>query len=79
MIPYQIYQVLTDQRLRDLKVEARRREQITAARRVPGDLTEPSSRLKDAAARILALLHVRQGVGDRSISAAGAGPMGCAA
>ena len=79
MFPYQIYQALTDQHLHDLKVETRRRELIAAATEAPRDLTEPSSRLKDAATRILTLLHVRDGARDKSISAAGAGPMGCAA
>jgi hypothetical protein len=79
MFPYQIYQALTDQRRRDLMAEARRHEVIAQARNASRDLAEPSSRLRDAAGHLLALLHVREGVTDGSTRTAGAGPMGCAA
>ncbi|HEX7536218.1 MAG TPA: hypothetical protein VF391_04360 [Dermatophilaceae bacterium] len=79
MFPYQIYQALTDQRLRDLMAEARRQELVAEAMHARRDLTAPSSRLRDAAAHLLALLHVRDGARDRSAQVAGAGPIGCAA
>jgi hypothetical protein len=81
MFPYQIYKALSDEHIRDLTAEARRYELASAAIRARRDLTEPSSRLKGAAARMRALLHVRHGARARSTmtSASGAGPMGCSA
>jgi hypothetical protein len=91
MLPYQIYQALTDQRTRDLMAAARHRELLAAAKHQHHDLTEPSSRLREVAAQMVALLHVRRGARSRSAvsslrssgstmtSATGAGPMGCSA
>lgn len=81
MVPHQIYQALTDPRIRDRVADARRHERMAAAKHEHRDLTEPSSRLKEAAAHLMALLHVRGGARARSTkaSAAGAGPMGCCA
>jgi hypothetical protein len=80
MLPYQIYQALTDEHVRELLAKARRHELVTAARLTPADLGESSSRLKNATGRFLAVLHVR-GAHARSAtsSATGAGPMGCVA
>jgi hypothetical protein len=79
MFPYQIYQALTDQRQRDLMAEARRQQLVAEAMHARRDLTAPSSRLRDAAGHLLALLHVRDGARDGSPQTAGPGPMGCAA
>jgi hypothetical protein len=80
MLPYQIYQALTDERVRELLAEARRHELVTAARHTPADLSKSSSRLKNAAGRILALLRIRDAhARSATTSATGAGPMGCVA
>jgi hypothetical protein len=81
MFPYQIYQAMTDQRIRDLVAEARRHELVAEARNAHRDHAEASSRLKDTAARIRVLLHVTDHSRERSTMAttSGAGPMGCVA
>jgi hypothetical protein len=80
MLPYQIYQALSDQRARELIAEARRHDLMTAARHAPADRGASSSRLKSAARRFLALLRVRDAhTGPATTRAAGAGPMGCLA
>jgi hypothetical protein len=81
MFPYQIYQALSEQRIRDLMAEARRHELTVAARNVPRNPIRPSSRLKGVAARLVALLHLRGGAPARSTmtTPSGAGPMGCVA
>jgi hypothetical protein len=85
MYPYQIYQALTDQRRRDLMAEVRRRELVETARRGPGGPSRPTSRIRQSASRVLALIHVSSGTPASSgrTSAAGAGsdssPMGCIA
>jgi hypothetical protein len=80
MLPYQIYQALTDERVRELLAEARRRDLTTAARHTPADLSASSYRLRNAAVRLLALLRVRDArTRSATTSATGAGPMGCVA
>jgi hypothetical protein len=81
VFPYQIYQSLTDQRVRDLLAEARHRELVAEARSARRDQAEASSRLRGTAARIRVLLHVTGGSRDRSTMATtpGAGPLGCIA
>jgi hypothetical protein len=81
VFPYQIYQALTDQRLRDLMAEARRHELVTEARSAHRDQAEASSRLKDTAAHIRVLLHVTGSREESTMAtrSSGAGPMGCVA
>jgi len=80
MLPYQIYQALTDEHVRELLAEARRHDLVTAARHTSADLTDSSSRLKNATGRIAALLRIRDAhVRSATPSASQAGPMGCAA
>jgi hypothetical protein len=77
MVPHQIYQVLADQRTRELKASAARHER-TAGAQVTG--TERSSRLKDAVAHLGALVHVRRGgATSTTTSSSPTGPMGCLA
>ncbi|HYO19171.1 MAG TPA: hypothetical protein VES02_10970 [Dermatophilaceae bacterium] len=85
MFPYQIYQALTDQRLRDLSAEARHRKLVAEALLAS---TEPAGRrspLRDAVTRLVALTHLRASAPtsgpsarSRMTSAPSAGPMGCA-
>jgi hypothetical protein len=80
MLPYQIYQALSDERVRELLAEARRHDLMTEARRNPADLGKSSSRLRDATGRLLTLLRVRDAQArTATTSATGAGPMGCVA
>lgn len=79
MLPYQIYQALIDQHVRDLRGDARRRELSAAARNTPPPATEHSSRLRDTTAHLLGLLHLRDGARHRPTTTTGAGPMGCVA
>jgi hypothetical protein len=80
MLPYQIYQALTDEHVRELQARARRHDLVTAARRNPADLSKSSSRLKNAAGRLLAAFRIRDTrTGSATTSATGAGPMGCVA
>jgi hypothetical protein len=85
MFPYQIYQALSDQRMHDLRAEARRHEQIAQARLARAN-TQRSSRLKDVVRHLEAVLHIStraatSGLPARSTttSASTAGPMGCIA
>jgi hypothetical protein len=80
MLPYQIYQALTDERVRELMAEARRHDLATAARHTSADRSGSSPRLRRAAGRILDLLRIRHAhARPATSSAAGAGPMGCVA
>jgi hypothetical protein len=81
MFPYQIYQALSDQRTRDLIAEARHHELVAMASHARGDRTEPSFRLRRAAAQVWAGLHLRDSarVGPTVTPVSGAGPMGCSA
>lgn len=91
MLPYQIYQALTDERTRDLVAAARRHEMLVADRYDSTDATESSSRLMDLIAQMVALFHIRRGVHPRSTvtsarasgstmtSTSAAGPIGCSA
>ena len=80
MVPYQIYQALTDQRTHELVATARRHELLVPARHDSTDATEPSSPLRHATAQLAALLHVRGGARVRPAVtlSPGAGPIGCA-
>lgn len=86
MYPYQIYKVMADQHIRDLRADTREHGLTVKA----ADHTERWSRLRDAVAHLLALVRVPQrdaAVGARArstsastgVSAPAAGPMGCAA
>jgi hypothetical protein len=80
MLPYQIYQALSDERVRELLAEARRHDLMTEARHAPTDLRASSSRLRNATGHLLALLRVRDArARTATTSATGAGPMGCVA
>jgi hypothetical protein len=69
MFPYQIYQALADQHIRDLTAEARRHELIAAVRRSAALSPSPTpSRLKAAVAR--AASHVQLGWSARTRSTA---------
>ena len=80
MVPYQIYQALTDQRTHELVGAAKRHELLVAARHDPTDATEPTSPLKHVTAQLAALLHVPGGARARGAVtlAPGGGPIGCA-
>jgi hypothetical protein len=80
MVPYQIYQALTDQRTHELVAAAKRHELLVAARHDSTDATEPTWPLKHATAQLAALLHVPGGAGARCAVtlAPGGGPIGCA-
>ena len=81
MVPYQVYEVLSAQRNRELEARARRYEQRSSAQFALTGTTRPTSRFKGAVARIVGLVHVRSDAraGSTTTSASGAGPMGCAA
>lgn len=81
MVPYQIYQALSDQRNRELEARARRNERTWVAQVAPTGMTKPSSRPKQVVARLVRLAHARggAGAGSTTTSTSGAGPMGCAA
>ena len=89
MFPYQIYQGLADQHIRDLQADARRhnlladarRHQRSAARLAQAGQTPYPSRRQSVLTRLLALVHPRAGADTRSetTSAPAAGPMGCIA
>ena len=79
MVPYRIYQAVTDQRRRDPRADARRHELSTAARNTPLDQPHAPSRLGKAAGRLLSLLHARDRATDRPDQATAPGPMGCIA
>jgi hypothetical protein len=77
MFPYQIYQSLADQHLRDLAAEARRHELVSAVRRATAvqraaaEPTQPPSRLRGAVARVAALVHPRETALSRSAATPG--------
>ena len=78
MFPYQIYQALSDQRMRELSAEARHHEMVAVARRARMERAESPSWLRHAAARTLTRRRFRRGDGAGSrIQARAAGPMGC--
>lgn len=80
MFPYQIYQALSDQRMRELSAEARHHEMVAVARLARRERAESRYRLRHATARTLALLRFLRGAGaDSTVSARAAGPMGCSA
>jgi len=90
MLHYMLYKALADERTRDAVAAARRHALIAAAIRDSRDATERASRLKDVAARMMALLNGPRGARARSTvtsarggssltSASGAGPIGCSA
>jgi hypothetical protein len=79
MVPYQIYQVLMDERAHELQAEARRHN-LAAEARSAAARTDRSSRLKGAVGHLTALVHVRRSAHARSTTAGStAGPMGCVA
>jgi hypothetical protein len=88
MFPYQIYQVLTEQRMRDLRAEARHHELVSQALLAGRNRAEPTPGLKDLVVRLGALVHIsaragtsgpraRSAITSRSTSTSSAGPMGC--
>jgi hypothetical protein len=80
VFPYQIYQALSDQRIRELMAEARHHELVAIAKHSRMERTETPTRLKHAAAQLLALLHVgRDARASSRMTASAAGPMGCSA
>jgi hypothetical protein len=75
MLPYQIYQALSEERTRELVAAAKRRElvaaakrhdQVAAARYDSRDATASSSRLNGLTARIMSLLNASRGARARS-------------
>ena len=81
MLPYQIYQELTDQRTREVVAAAERHRLWAEARSNSTEATGSSWRLKDVTAWMAPLLHVRGQAKPRSTVAptSGAGPVGCSA
>jgi len=89
MLPYQMYQALSEERSRELVAAAKRHELVAAARHDSRDATESSSRLKGLTARIAGVLNGSRGArstvtsarggGSTMTSASCAGPIGCSA
>jgi hypothetical protein len=88
VFPYQIYQALSDQHIRDMLADARRHELLADARRhqrtvaaaqQPTKLPAHSSPRKYTVAHLLALAHLRRGARAASTTTSSAGPMGCIA
>lgn len=92
MFPYQLSQVLADQRIRDRVVAAERHALVAAARHGSTDTTGSPTRLRVGITRLLAPFHARRSpAGVRSTvssarasaptltSTSGAGPIGCSA
>ena len=89
MFPYQIYQALSDQHIRNMLAEARRQELLAEARRHqrtvaaahvgPTKLTAYSSPPRSRIAHLLALAHLRRGDRAASTTTSSPGPMGCVA
>jgi hypothetical protein len=90
MFPYQIYEALADQHIRDMLADARRRnliadarrhERMAAAWRATTNPNAHPSLLKSSVTRFLALVHVRGAARVTSTmpSEPTAGPMGCVA
>ena len=92
MFPYQLSQVLADQRIRDWVVAAERHALVAAARHGSTDTTGSPTRLRVGITRLLAPFHARRSpAGVRSTvssaragaptltSTSGAGPIGCSA
>ena len=79
MVPYQIYEALTDGRERELAAAAERHRRMAEAKYSSRGGSEAPSRLKELTARMVALLHVRREAQSRSTvaSTSGAGPIGC--
>jgi|BarGraNGADG00212_1021973.scaffolds.fasta_scaffold111156_2 hypothetical protein len=78
VFPYQIYQALTDQHIRDVQANARRHERTTAAQLAQADPTQHPSRRRNAVTHLLALVRVRACAGATSATtSAPPGPMGC--
>ena len=80
MFPYQIYQGLADQHIRDLQADARRHERSATRLAQAGQAQHPSRR-QSVLNRLLALVHLRAGADARSetTSAPAARPRGCIA
>ena len=81
MFPYQIYKVLTDQRLSELRAEARHHATVAEARRARRHPAAQPSRARDASRGLLALLRVRHDALPKSTMTppSGTSPMGCVA
>ena len=80
MFPYQIYQALSDQHIRDMLAEARRHQRtVAAAHLAPTKLPAYSSPPKNRVAHLLALAHLRRGARAASTTTSSPGPMGCIA
>ena len=80
MFPYQIYQALSDQHIRDMLTEARRHQRTVAATHLaPTKLTAYSTPPKSRVAHLLALAHLRRGDRAASTTTTSPGPMGCIA
>ena len=87
MFPYQIYQALSDQHIRDMLADARRHELLAEARRhqrtdaaahlAPTKLPAYSSPPKNRVAHLLALAHLRRGARAAATTTSSPGPMGC--
>lgn len=79
MFPYQIYQALADERVRDLMSQARGREQLAAARHARSSRTTSALTLRRAASQLWALARTRDSSRATSArtSTRSAGPMGC--
>lgn len=91
MLPYQIYQALSEERTRELVAAAKRHKPVAANRYDSSDAPESSSHLKGLTARLAGLLNGSRGARARSTvtstrgggstmtSGSGAGPIGCSA
>ena len=78
MFPYQIYQALSDQHIRDMLADARRHERTDAAAHLaPTKLPAYSSPPKNRVAHLLALAHLRRGARAAATTTSSPGPMGC--
>ena len=78
MLPYQIYQALTDQHIRDAQADARRHERTTAAQLAQADPTQHPSRSRNAVTHLLALVRVRAWASATSATtSAPPAPLGC--
>ena len=85
MLHYLLYKTLADERTRDLVAVARRRQMVAEAIHDSRDARSPAARLRDVAARMVALLKVRLARrrlpargGVTLPSASDACPIGCA-
>ncbi|MEP7193248.1 MAG: hypothetical protein ABI903_10315 [Actinomycetota bacterium] len=88
MFPYQIYQALTEQRMRELRAEARHHELVREVLRAERNQVRPPSGLRVLIDHLATLAHLstrapsngaraRSATTSPTTSTSTAGPMGC--